>query len=188
MTDRISALHGHLKPGRHGRGGDPGVRLLERRYEDIWQVTAWPDRLAAAGAAVARAAGVEAAPGPRRAAIGTAMAIRTEALRWLVVSEDAMDEPTVGRNDATVLDLGHARTVIRVEGPAAADLMARMAPLDFRAHAFPDGTAQTSMIHHVATLIVAKDGGFELFCYRSFGLALWEHLTESAEQFGLEIA
>lgn len=188
MVQRISALHGHVRPGRHGPTGEPGVRLSERRYEDIWQVTAWPERLAQAAQAVASAAGVAAAPGPGQAAFGGAMALRTEPLRWLIVSEEALDEPAIGRDDGTVLDLGHARTTIRVEGPAASELMARMAPLDFRPRSFADGRVATSAIHHVASTIVAHDGGFEVFVYRSFGLALWQHLVESAEQFGLEIA
>ena len=111
--------------------------------------------------------------------------------------QSSTSQATVGKGEAgapeipadagTVLDLGHARTILRVAGPEAAALMTRLAPLDVRPGAFPDGTVATSAIHHVAVTILARDAGFELHCFRSFGLALFEHVAEVAEQFGLEI-
>lgn len=189
MVDRVSALQGALSPGRHGAAsGEPGVRLSERRPGAIWQVTAWPDRLAEAGAAAAAAAGLDAAPGPGRAGFGEdTVVMRTEPLRWLLVSDAETPAPTLSAEDGTLLDLGHARTVIRVEGARSVDLMARMAPLDFRPKAFPEGTVATSAIHHIAATILARTGGFDVFVYRSFGLAIFEHIAETAEQFGVEV-
>lgn len=184
---RVSALEG-MRRGRRGLGGTPGIRIAERRVAAIWQFTAWPDRLAEAGAAAARAAGAEAAPGPGRAAWGEQAALlRTEPMRWLLLAEQPVEQPALEAGDGTLLDLGHARTLLRVEGPAAVELMARMAPLDFRAHAFPDGTVATSAIHEVAATILARESGFDLLVFRSFGRAIAEHLAETAEQFGVEI-
>ncbi|HUF55602.1 MAG TPA: hypothetical protein VMM55_03480 [Thermohalobaculum sp.] len=190
MVARRSALEGHLGPGRRGLDvPEPGVRLSERRAGALWQVTAWPDRLGDAGAAAAAEAGVEAAPGPLRAAFGDgAVLMRTEPLRWLIVAEAEMAAPALDAEVGTLLDLGHARTILQIEGPEARALMARLAPLDFRPDAFPEGTVATSAVHHVAVTMLARGDGFDLLCFRSFGLALFEHVAEIAGQFGLEVA
>ena len=189
MAARRSALEGHIRPGRRGRDrAEPGIRLSERQPGSVWQVTAWPDRLDEAGSAAAAAAGVEAYPGPGRAALGDGTVLmRTEPLRWLLIAEAELAEPDVAAEAGTVLDLGHARTILRIEGPDAAALMARLAPLDFRPRSFPDGAVATSAVHHVAVTVLARDDGYDLFAFRSFGLSLFEHVAETAEQFGLEI-
>ena len=191
MPERASALEGHAAPGKFGLIGPdgPGVRLSERRLESIWLVAAWPDRLEPAGAAAARAAGVDAAPGPGASATGEGgTLLRVEPLKWLLVSEREVPRPEVESDDGTVLELGHARTAIHVSGPRAGDLMARMVPLDLRPAAFPEGAVATSALHHVGVTILARNGGYDVLVPRSFGLALWETLFEAAAQFGVEIA
>jgi sarcosine oxidase gamma subunit len=63
-----------------------------------------------------------------------------------------------------------------------------MVPLDLRPVAFPDGSVSNTGLHHVGVTILARDGGFDIFVLRSFGLAIWETLIDSAAQFGAEIA
>lgn len=191
MPERASALEGHTGPRRFGLIGPdgPGIRLSERRLASIWLIAAWPDRLAEAGAAAARAAGADAAPGPGASAGGKGGTLmRVEPLKWLLVSEGESPRPRLDAADGTVLDLGHARTVIRVSGPRAVELMARMVPLDLRPTAFPEGSVSSSVLHHVGVTVMARDGGFDLLVLRSLGLAVWETLVESAGQFGAEIA
>ncbi len=191
MPERASPLAGHAVPGRFGLIGPegPGVRLSERRPESIWLIAAWPDRLEAAGTAAARAAGVERAPGPGASAAGEGGTLmRVEPLKWLLVSEREIPRPEVPADDGSVLELGHARAVIRVAGPRAGDLMARMVPLDLRPAHFPEGSVASSVLHHQGVTILARDGGYEVLALRSLGLAVWEALVEAAAQFGVEIA
>lgn len=180
MVERISALAGEELPRSFG----PDLVLSERRIGSIWQLSAWPDQVAAAGKAAAKAAGAKTAPGPLSSVTGKAALLRTEPLKWLMVSEADVAGPKMGKT-GTALDLSHARTVIRVEGEGASDLMARMMPLDLRSVAFPEGSVATSAIHHIAVTVHARDGGLDLYCFRSFGLAIWEHLIETAEQFAV---
>ncbi len=191
MVERASALEGHNAPrqfGLIGRGG-PGIRLRERPLASLWLIAAWPERLAETGAAAAKAAGVDTAPGPGACVTGTGgTLLRAEPLKWLLISEDEIARPALDAADGTVLELSHARTVIHVSGPDALDLMARMVPLDLRPAAFPEGSVANTGLHHVGVTIVARDGGFDIFVLRSFGLAVWEILIESAAQFGAEIA
>ena len=179
MVDRISALEGLERARNFG----PNLTIEEMRPGAIWQVTAWPDRFAEAGAMAARAAGVDDAPGPASSALSpNGWLLRTEPLRWLLISRDEVGAPDL-QGAGTVLDLSHARTVIRLSGALAPDVMARQMPLDLRAGAFAEGHVATSSIHHVAVTVHARDGGLDLYCFRSFGRAIWEHLTETAEQF-----
>jgi sarcosine oxidase subunit gamma len=191
MVERVSALAGHTAPMHFGLIGPegPGVRLSERRLGSIWLIAGWPDRLPQAGAAAARAAGVAAAPGPGASASGAGGTLmRVEPLKWLLIGEHEIPRPALEPADGTLLELSHARTVIHVSGPRAAELMARMVPLDLRPAKFPEGSVAASVLHHVGVTVLARGGGFDLLVPRSFGLAVWEMLVESAAQFGAEIA
>ncbi|HUF87131.1 MAG TPA: sarcosine oxidase subunit gamma family protein [Thermohalobaculum sp.] len=191
MPERASPLEGHDAPRRFGPTGPdgPGVRLSERRLASVWLIAAWPDRLAAAGAAAAKAAGVEAAPGPGASATGEGGTLmRVEPLKWLLIGEAETARPGLDPADGTVLELGHARTVLHVAGPRAVELMARLVPLDLRPAKFPEGAVAGTVLHHVGVTILARDGGFDLLVLRSFGLAVWETLIDTAAQFGAEIA
>lgn len=191
MVERVSALAGHLGPRRLGIVGDagPGIRLSERRIASLWQVAAWPGRVAEAGRAAAVAAGAEAAPKPGQSAAGGAgTLLRTEPLKWLLVAERALPRPAVEAADATLLDLSHARTVLRIEGSAALDLLSRLVPLDLRPRSFPEGRVAASGLHHVGVMLHRRGPGFDLYLPRSFALSLFEHIAEAAAQFGAEIA
>ena len=190
MVERASALEGHDTPRQFGPiGADgPGIRLGERPVTSLWLIAAWPERLTQTGAVAAQAAGVDAAPGPGASATGPGgTLLRIEPLKWLLVGEDNIPQPALDATDGTVLELSHARTVIHVAGPNAIDLMARMVALDLRPAAFPDGAVASTGLHHVGVTILARGGGFDIFVLRSFGLAIWETLIESAAQFGAEI-
>jgi sarcosine oxidase subunit gamma len=191
MVERASALEGHNAPRQFGLIGPngPGIRLSERSLASLWLIAAWPERLAETGVAAAKAADVATAPGPGMSATGPGgTLLRTEPLKWLLVSEDEIDAPALGAADGTVLELSHARTVIHVSGPRALDLMARMVPLDLRPATFPEGAVASTGLHHLGVTIVARNGGFDILVLRSFGLAVWETLIDSAAQFGAEIA
>ena len=190
MVERASALEGHSAPRQFGLIGPdgPGIRLSERSLTSLWLIAAWPERLAATGAAAAKAAGVDAAPGPGASVTGKGGSLlRIEALKWLLASADEIARPALDAADGTVLELSHARTVIHVSGQGALDLMARMVPLDLRPAAFPEGSVANTGLHHVGVTILARDGGFDIFVLRSFGLSVWEIMVESAAQFGAEI-
>ena len=191
MVERASALEGHDRPRHFGPvgSGGPGIRLTERRLDSAWLIAAWPDRLAEVGKVAAKAAGVDAAPGPGQSATGKdGTLLRTEPLKWLLVSESPVDRPALDPADGTVLELGHARTVIHVSGPALVDFMSRMVPLDLRPESFPDGSVANSGMHHMGVTLLARDGGIDVIVLRSFGLAAWDALIEVAAQFGGEIA
>jgi heterotetrameric sarcosine oxidase gamma subunit len=166
-----------------------GVRLTEVPIGALWQVSAWPGALGAAGAAAAAAAGAEATPGPGRGHRGTAgWVLRTEPLKWLVLSDGPLPAPSVAGGAGTVLDLGHARTRMRIEGPRRVDLLARLVSVDCREAAFPEGSVATTPLHHLAVTLLARGEGVDVLLPRSFARSLFGHVAEVAEQFGLEIS
>lgn len=191
MPERVSSLARALAPriigpvGEHG----PGIRLSERPVAGLLQVAAWPDRLAEAGRAAAAAAGAADAPGPGAAVFGTAATLmRVEPLKWWLVAAADLPRPALDRADGTLLELSHARTAIRIDGARAVELMARLLPVDLRPAAFPDGAVASSGLHHVGVTVLARGGGFDLFVPQTFALSLFEHVTDIAAQFGVEIA
>ncbi len=190
MVERASAVEGHDSTRRFGVIGPDGprIRLTERRLDSAWLIAAWPERLAETGAVAAKAAGTDAVPGPGQSATGSAgTLLRTEPLKWMLISETPVDRPPLDAACGTTLDLGHARTVIHVSGPALADFMARMTPLDLRPANFPDGSVANTGLHHMGVTLLARDGGIDILVLRSFGLAVWDALIEVAAQFGGEI-
>lgn len=174
-----------LPAGQSALSFGPDLTISERRVSSIWQITAWPGEMAKAGKAAAKAAGAKEAPGPLAAIEGKkATLVRTEPLRWLLISEDELPAPDPGKA-GTVLDLTHARTVIRVEGAETPALLARNIPLDLRPEQFPEGSAATSSLDHTAVTLIARAGGVELLVFRSLARSLWHHLETSAAQFAI---
>ena len=108
-------------------------------------------------------------------------------MRWLVLSETSLPRPELDSQTGTVLDLSHARTCIRIAGPAARDLLARHVTIDLRPRSFAEGQAVTTAVGSLAVFLLARPEGFDLIVFRSFALALWEELLVSAEQFGAEV-
>ena len=191
---RTSALAGHVDAGVHGASPAEGhgVTLREVLPAALCQINGAP-----AEAELAReleAFGLRGEPAPRRAWTGEDLSLLWSGPgQWLAVSHavergdllGSLREALAG-SDATVTDLGHARTVVRIAGPRAADVLAGGCPLDLEAMA--PGASATSVFGHLTVHLHRIDGtGFDLYVFRSFGLALWEHLLEGALEYGCRV-
>ena len=85
--------------------------------------------------------------------------------------------------DAAVTDLSHGRTVLSLEGDAAADVLQSCVTLDLSA--FPPGRAAQTAIHHIDVLIHRRsETRFELWALRSFAHALAEWLLDAGLEKG----
>lgn len=185
MVERVSALAGHYETGRFGAEREPGVTLSEMRGLVLHQVAAWPDTLASVGDEAARAAGLEAAPGPCRAASGDPGALlRVAPLKWWVFGTAP---PELTAEQGATLELSHSWTHVRIGGPEATTVINRHLPLDLGAASFPVGSVGSSAFHHVGVTLWHSQDGYEFFLPRGFSLSLWEMLLESAAQFGVEV-
>ena len=110
---------------------------------------------------------------------------------WLAtVAADAAGDEFV-----SVTDLTHGRALVRVTGPDAADLLARLCGTDLEDDMAPDGAALRSAVAGVATDVIRDDTmidgaavpSYLLHCERSSGQYLSGALVSAGESFGIGI-
>jgi heterotetrameric sarcosine oxidase gamma subunit len=194
MLEKSSALAAHYHTGAAGDiGADgPGVTLHEIRNAGLWQVSGWPETMNTVGERLAGIVGVDGAPGPLKSVEGAkGTLIRVQPFVWWLTRADAAtaaEAMAIDPEQGTALDLSHSRTVIRVEGPRARDLLNRGLSTDLRPARFPDGSFAGGAIHLVGVNLLHREGGFDLCIPRGFAVTLWEFLTETAAQWGYEVA
>ena len=197
MPELRSALTAHLKPGRFG-AADGQLILCERPVGALMQLSGWRDSFESAAGRLLARLGFDGIGGFDHAqASDKAVAFRTAPERVLLRLTSASDWAAIARDvDAAltpVLDLSHSRTLVRVAGAAAPDLMARLMPIDLDADVFTPGRFVQSGIHSTAVLAHRADepGGapvFDLYMPRSFAASLWDFITETALPFGFRVA
>ncbi len=174
-----------------GRSG-AGVIFQERRPSAILQINGAPND-AQLGAKLG-AYGLEPKLTANQSAQGKGLRLMWNGPgMWLV--ESATMSPAdlinglrsaLGDTNATVTDLSHARTVVRLTGPAAAELLCKGCPIDIESMKTND--CASTVLGHLTAFINTIDDGFDVYVYRSFGLALWEWLTHEAQEFGYQVA
>jgi sarcosine oxidase, subunit gamma len=82
---------------------------------------------------------------------------------------------------AAVVDLGHARTVLRFTGEGARDLLARGTSIDLRLAHFAPGACALTALGKVGALIhVVAPATIDVYVARSYAQALVEWLEHSA--------
>ena len=194
VAGRRSALDGHVEPARHGLSGkgDPGVTIEERRPAALVQVNGVAEPGALSGLLSSLGLGAAGEAGPRRGSSGEGGEVLwTGAGQWWVVCrvrEVSADEvlALIGTPDATTLDLGHARTALRVSGPMARELLAKGCPLDV--DGMKAGDCASSRLGPFNVVFFCRaTASFDLYVFRSFGLAMWEWLIDEAAEFGCEV-
>jgi heterotetrameric sarcosine oxidase gamma subunit len=106
---------------------------------------------------------------------------------WLAtVAADAAGDEFVSMTDLT-----HGRALVRVTGPDAAGLLARLCGADLEDDMAPDGAALRSAVAGVATDIIRDDRAavpsYLLHCERSSGQYLFGALVSAGESFGIGV-
>ena len=189
---RRSALEGHYRIGRFGARPEdaPGVALAECRPRSMVQVNGAPEPGVLAGALAASDADV--APNRTFDADGVRYAWNGPG-KWLAESaartpSDLVEhiEGALRAHGASTTDLSHARTVVRVSGPASTELLATLCPIDVESMRAGDSAVTRAGPLNVQVVKSAEEE-FRLYVFRSFGLATWEMLRDEAAEFGAEI-
>jgi heterotetrameric sarcosine oxidase gamma subunit len=106
---------------------------------------------------------------------------------WLAtVAADAAGDEFVSMTDLT-----HGRALVRVTGPDAADLLARLCGADLHDDMAPDGAALRSGVAGVATDVIRDDQAavpsYLLHCERSSGRYLFGALVGAGESLGIGV-
>jgi heterotetrameric sarcosine oxidase gamma subunit len=180
MAERLSAL-AHL-PAAAAAGR---VTLSEIRAGSILQIQAWPETADTVRRVIAELLGVE-APAIGKASVGAGVTVAAIAPGRYLVSADSADIPqkfeaAFPSSDAAVSDISHGRVILKLEGEAAASVLATSVALDLDPSVFPAGRVVQTMIHHIDVVIHRRsETHFELWVLRSFAEALAEWLSDQA--------
>ena len=198
MSDRslrpVSALAGLAVPGRYGRpGGEPGVIIAER--VGLGLATVATRKGAPFRAAVKASYGVDLpdasaiAHGPNVSFVGYGPG------QWLAVSETLVNEALARdlaqrlKGLASISDQSGGRTVLRLSGPRARDVLAKGLPIDLHPRSFAPGSAATSTISLMGVQLWQMDDAptYDIALFRSVSASFWRWLTASAAEFGYEV-
>lgn len=190
----VSPLEGHLETGEFGalRDNGPGVSLSERFALSVAEVASWPGSESKVRAAIKSASGLTLKTAPGSGSIKVdAAAFNIAPARWLVSSAEAALvarlADAVG-DDGSVVDLGHGRTVIRIDGPKSRWVLAKLFAVDFSEAAFAKGTG-LSTAHHDVFVQIQRVGAdaFDIYVFRSFARSFWHLLCRSSEEVGYRV-
>ena len=111
--------------------------------------------------------------------------------RWLIVEPERRDLEATLRETAeaaSVVDLGHARSSIRISGRHARHVLMKAAPLDWHPSAFRSGQCAQTTAFHVSALIDCREADtFDLYVARGFAQSFWESLIEAAMEYGIRV-
>ena len=139
------------------------------------------------GAALGGALGVALPTTPRRIHHHGADYLWAGPGSWLVVSENAalFDELSAAAAPfAAMTDQSDGHCILRVTGPQARAILAKLVPIDLHDTAFaPDSVALTLAAHIGVKLWQEADGAFALACFRSFTDALHHALLVAVAEF-----
>ena len=194
MPDLRSPLAMHATIGAYGAapaGGMPFV-LSESAPGALAQIAGWDDFAEAAAPALDRLGfdGLGDYRTAQRSGAVTSFRIAPDKILLRHHEAAGLDDALALLDGARAapLDLSHSRWLVRVEGPAAADLLARLAPIDFDTAAFASGDFVQTGIHHVAVLIHrVRPEAFEIYVPVTWTVSFWHLVCEAAAPFGYRV-
>jgi heterotetrameric sarcosine oxidase gamma subunit len=128
---------------------------------------------------------------------------------WLIIGPSGVTLPALATDGSdgtpelvTIVDLTHARALVRIVGADSAKVMSKLCGIDFGDKATPDNTALRSSVAGVVAEIVRSDlanprGGaagsdaasrcYLVLCERSAGQYLFNTLLDAGQEFGIDI-
>lgn len=192
MPNRMSPLAKALKSGRFGAESAKvkGVTLSEHPVENLVQVVGWGDFKTAVIPGL-KQLGFKDIGGFRVGQSTDGITLfRTAPDRVLVMGYpiSSLSDSLTDNSSLAVLDLSHSRTRIVIEGAGAEQVMARLAPIDFRQAAMPVNDFVQTGIHHIGVLVhrTAKMR-FEILVPVTWARSVWELICLNATPFGYTV-
>jgi len=106
---------------------------------------------------------------------------------WLAMSEDPALLAEISerlRGIAAVTEQSDGLVLLRVIGPQARKILAKLVPIDLHPSAFSADAVAITLAGHIGIRIWQDDdGAFTLACFRSFAGALHHSLLEASHEF-----
>lgn len=195
LTPR-SALNDVLVPGHYGaESGAPGVTIRERRGLALASVTVRKGKTADLVIRVKERFSAELPLTPRRTSGSQVFLAWAGPGRWLV--EAANLAPAAFECDlrnalsdlASVTSQSDGRTIIRVKGPKAREVLSRGVPLDLDPRVFAPGDTALTVVAHMNAHLWQCDTTptYDFAVFRSYAVSFCNWLLNAAAQFGAEV-
>jgi sarcosine oxidase subunit gamma len=187
----ISALKTLAVPHATGEG----VRLSERRGLSLATVMARKGKLQEIDLVLKRDFGLS-LPEPGKCSVTERFAWAWSAPGQWLASAEGVDRSAFERNLrdalsslASVSNQSDGRTVIRISGGRARDVLAKGVPMDLHPSMFRPGDAASTIVAHINVHFWQLDASptYEFAVFRSFAAAFWHFLTESSAEYGYRI-
>lgn len=186
MAERLSAL-AHVSASPRVQSA---LTLRELRPGSIVQIAAWPETLSGVQTAISELLGVTAPPVGSGAASDRVALLAVAPGRYLVSAEAAdlaeRFESALPSSEGAVTDLSHGRAILRLEGKAAASVLAKGVAIDLAPGAFPAGRVAQTAVHHIdVTIFRRAEEAFDLWVLRGFAEAMAEWLLDAGVELGI---
>jgi sarcosine oxidase subunit gamma len=192
LTPR-SALDRVLVPGHYGVEAEVGgVVISERAGTALASVMARKGKAADLCARAKERFGVDLPMTPRRAAEGRIHFIWAGPGRWLAEAPDevpstferSLREVLCGL--ASVTSQSDGRSIIRISGPKAREVLAKGVPLDLDPRVFGPGDTAMTVVGHINVHFWQTDTvpTYDFAVFRSFAASFCEWLLDAAAEFG----
>ena len=151
------------------------------------QYHGWPETYAALAATIAAQCGAATPPTPGKAVLGSGgslLRIHPQRLWLLSEQSDAASSLDVEPHLGAVLDLSHARAIVRGADDVAEALLSRFVAIDLRSHRFAVDDVAITPLHRVSVVLWRRAAGIDILAPRSFARSIWDLLAETAERLG----
>lgn len=194
-TTPLSRIH---VAGRHGAAQHvAGVTLAELTEFELVQVMARRGQWGAAAQACMEAYGKPAPARPQAVAAQGALLIWSGPDQFLILSARDAGAPLerarrVFSGMASLSEQSDGRSLIRISGSRARDLLAKVCSLDLHPAVFPAGAAAATSIDHTAVSLwrgedSSGEAVFLLLVFATFAESLWGTLLDSGAEYGIAV-
>jgi methylglutamate dehydrogenase subunit D len=187
-----SALISHATR-KGGQASAAGVRIAERTGVLLCSVLARKGADAMLGERVRREFGVELPRTPRCTGSGPVEFIWAGPNQWLALGEGDDGRAFEQRlrwslgGMASLVDQSDGRTILRISGARARDALAKGVQIDVHPCAFTPGDTAMTVVAYINVHLWQVDSAptYDVAMFRSFAVAFWEWLADSAAEYGV---
>ncbi len=149
----------------------------------IVSVTAWRGRIPALAAALHAGFGLDLAAAGRWTGSDVLACIWSAPGHWHIQRQGcgrlADDLAAALGAEAGQIDVSDARAALRISGPGAPAMLARLLPIDLHPRAFAPQLAAATLAGHISVQLRQIDAApsYEIACSRSYAASLWQALA-----------
>jgi sarcosine oxidase subunit gamma len=191
----ISSLGSLALPAANNGVSVPGVTIAERPGVSLCSVLARKGGEAQLADRVQQVFGVELPREPRYTATSLAAFAWAGPSQWLALGEGIdsrafeLQLRSSFAGGAYVIDQSDSRTIVRIGGTWARDMLAKGVHIDLHPRAFQVGDVAMTAVAYVSVHFWQVDAAptYEFMIFRNFAVAFWEWILNAAAEFGVAV-